>query len=181
MKLNIFKYFILPIILFLASLVIIFWILLPTYNDIKLSIYLKKQNESNLNDRLKLTSRLENLVSQYNQRLSDVNSFSKVIPEGQNIPELLVNLEALASENGLIFSNVDFTPKNLKEPGVKTLIITARVKGSYQAFKNYLIAIEKSLRIFDVVSISFSGISKGESNINVNNLDFHLILNTYYQ
>lgn len=181
MNSNIFKYFILPIILFLASLAIILWILLPIYNDIKLTAELKKQNESNLNDRIKLSSSLKGLVGQYNQRLNDVNSFSRVIPEDQSIPELLVNLEALASENGLTFSGVNFTPKNPKMPGVKTLTIAVKVKGSYPAFKNYLSAMEKSLRIFDVMSISFSGISRGTSNINVNNLDFNLIINTYYQ
>lgn len=181
MNLNIFKYLILPIILFIVSPVVIFWILLPIYNDVKLTIDLKKQNESNLNDRLKLTSGLESLVSQYNQRLTDIDSFSRVIPEGQNIPELLVNLEALASENGLVFSGVNFTPKDLKSPGVKTLIMVVRVKGSYPAFKNYLVAMEKSLRIFDVMSFSFSGVSRGASNINVNNLDFNLVINTYFQ
>lgn len=181
MRLNIFKYFVLPIVFFLASFVIIFWILLPIYNDIKLTVELKKQNESNLNDRIKLSSSLENLISKYSQRLNDVKSFSRVIPEGQSIPELLVNLETLASENGLTFSSVNFTPKDLKIPGVKTLTMAVKVKGSYPAFKNYLSAMEKSLRIFDVMFISFSGISRGASNINVNNLDFNLIINTYYQ
>lgn len=181
MSFNIFKYFILPIALFLASLAIIFWILLPIYNDVKITIDLKKQNENNLNDRLKLASSLESLVNQYNQRSTDIASFNKVIPEGQNIPALLVNLEALASENGLTFSSVDFTPKDLKAPGVKTLKMAVRLKGSYTAFKNYLSAMEKSLRIFDVISISFGGISRGASVVNENNIDFDLTVNTYYQ
>lgn len=181
MNLNIFKYFILPVILFIISPAVIFWILLPIYNDIKLTIDLKKQNENNLSDRLKLTSNLESLVNQYNQRLTDIDSFSRAIPEGQNIPGILVNLEALASENGLVFNGVDFTPKDLKAPGVKTLIMVVRVKGSYPAFKNYLIAMEKSLRIFDVMSLSFSGVSRGASSANVNNLDFTLVIYTYFQ
>lgn len=181
MNSNIFKYLIFPIFLFIASPTIIFWILLPIYNDIKLTVELKEKNEINLSDRIKLTTNLENLTKQYNQRLTDINSFNQVIPEGQKIPELLVNLEALASENGLTFSSVNFTPKDLKAPGVKTLILAVRVKGSYPAFKNYLSAMEKSLRIFDVISISFGGISRGASIINENNIDFNLTVNTYYQ
>ena len=181
MNSNIFKYFIIPIILFAVSLAVIFWILLPIYNDIKLTIDLKKQSENSLNDRIKLSSNLEALIGQYNQRSDDVSTFNKIIPEGQNIPELLVNLEALASENGLIFSGVDFTTKDLKALGVKTLIMAVRVKGSYISFKNYLSAMEKSLRIFDVMSISFSGISRGATNINLNNLEFNLSISTYFQ
>ena len=56
-----------------------------------------------------------------------------------------------------------------------------KVKGSYPNFKNYLENLEKSLRIFDVISVSFTGIGPGQSSINLNNLEFNLLVNTYYQ
>ena len=178
---NIFKYLILPIILFFSTIALVFWVLLPLYNDITVATEVKKQNENNLNDRLKLSANLNRLVGQYNERLTDIESFSKVIPEGQNIPELLVGLEDLASGSGLSFSSVNFKTKDLKAPGFKTLVMEIKVKGSYPNFKNYLKNLEKSLRIFDVISISFTGVGPGQSSININNLEFNLIVNTYYQ
>ncbi len=178
---NIFKYLILPVILFFGVLGLVFWVLLPMYHDINVAAQVKKQNEDNLSDRLKLSANLERLTSQYNERLTAIESFSKVIPQGQNIPELLVTLEDLASGSGLAFSGVNFKNKDLKALGFKTLVMEMKVKGSYPNFKNYLENLEKSLRIFDVTSVSFTGIGPGQSSINLNNLEFNLIVNTYYQ
>ena len=178
---NLFKYLVFPIILFIAAAAITFWILLPLWHSAQAALELKKENENNLAQREKLTANLERLIGQYNERASDLTSFSKAIPQGQNIPELLVNLEALASENGLIFSGVNFKPKDLKAPNIKTLIMEVKVKGSYPAFQSYLKAMEKSLRLFDVTSVSFNGVAPGQANINLNNLEFNLLVNTYYQ
>ena len=178
---NLFKYLILPLILFIAAAAIIFWVLLPLWHSTQAALELKKGNENNLAQRKQLAANLERLIGQYNERASDLASFSKAIPVGQNIPELLINLEALASENGLIFSGVNFKPEDLKAPGIKTLIMEIKVKGSYPAFQNYLKGMEKSLRLFDVTSISFNGIAPGQANVNLNNLEFNLSVNTYYQ
>jgi len=178
---NLFKYLILPLILFIAAAAIIFWVLLPLWHSTQAALELKKGNENNLAQRKQLAANLERLIGQYNERASDLASFSKAIPVGQNIPELLISLEALASENGLIFSGVDFKPKDLKTSNIKTLIMEIKVKGSYPAFQNYLKGMEKSLRLFDVTSISFNGIAPGQVNVNLNNLEFNLLVNTYYQ
>lgn len=178
---NIFKYLILPIVLFFSALALVLWVLLPMYNDIGAATEVKKQNEDNLKDRIELSANLERLVNQYNERLTGIESFSKVIPEGQNIPELLVGLEDMASGSGLAFASVNFKTKDLKVPGFKTLVMEIKVKGSYPNFKNYLQNLEKSLRIFDVMSVSFSGIGPGQIGANLNNLEFNLLVNTYYQ
>lgn len=178
---NLFKYLVLPFILVMAAMAVTFWVLWPLWTSTQVALELKKENENNLAQRKKLTANLERLIGQYNERASELASFDKAIPAGRNIPELLINLEALASENGLIFSGVNFKPKDLKAPGVKTLIMEIRVKGSYLAFQNYLKAVEKSLRLFDVTNVSFSGIAPGQANVNPNNLEFNLLVNAYYQ
>ena len=178
---SLFKYFILPLLLFFAVVAFAFWVLLPAWNSAQAALELKKANAENLAQRKQLTASLEKLISQYGARTADFNYFSKAIPTGQDIPGLLVGLEALASENGMIFSGVNFKPKDLKSPGIKTLTMEIKAKGSYPAFQNYLRAMEKSLRLFDVVSVSFSGISPGQTGANANNLEFNLSVNTYYQ
>lgn len=180
MTLKLFKYIILPFVLFFAALAIGFWILWPLYGDITAALLSREQSQDNLAQRKKLTENLERLISQYNERNSDIASLGKAVPSDQNIPELLVNLEAIASENGLIFGSVNFKPKDLKAPGVKTLIAEIRVKGSYPDFLNYLKILEKSLRIFDVMSVSFSGVSPGQIGAKINDLEFNLTVNTYY-
>ena len=180
METNIFKYLILPFILFSAALAIGFWVLWPLYGDIQASLILKEQNQDNLAQRKKLTENLERLIGQYNERGSDIASLDKAIPKGQNVPELLINFEAIASENGLILGNINFKPKDLKAQGIKTLVAEIKVKGSYANFLNYLKSLEKSLRIFDVISISFTGIPPGQVGTRIDNMEFNLTVNTYY-
>ena len=175
------KYVIVPIILFAASLAIVFWVLLPLWSDARSALEVKKQNEINLTDRRLLSANLEKLINQYNGRVNDILLFEKSVPAGQSIPEILVNLEALVSENGLIFGGVEFKTQESKLPGVKTLAMDLKLKGSYLAFTNYLKAVEKSLRLFDVTSVSFSGIGPGQPEININGLEFNVKINTYYQ
>ena len=175
-----FKYLIFPLTLFFIALAVSFWVLWPLYGDTLAALELKKQNQNNLAERKKLTQNLERLIGQYNERRSDVASLNKAIPLDQNIPELLVNLEAIASENGLIFSGVNFKSKDLKAVGIKTLIMEIKVKGSYPAFQSYLKALEKSLRIFDVTIVSFNGIAPGQTGAKIDNLEFNLTVNTYY-
>lgn len=179
---NVFKYLILPIILFIAVFVAAFWILWPLWNDTQAAISLKEANGINLAQRKKLSTNLEYLINQYNERATDLTFFSKAIPVGQNTPELLVSLEAIASESGLIFSGVNFKPKDLKNTSnIKSLGMEVKLKGSYVALQNYLKNMEKSLRIFDVVNISFNGVAPGQTAANPNSLDFNLLINTYYQ
>ncbi|KKS44821.1 hypothetical protein A2567_00395 [Candidatus Azambacteria bacterium RIFOXYD1_FULL_42_11] len=178
---NIFKYLILPLILFLTAIAVIFWVLMPLWGDIQMALDLKKQSRENLSERQKLTASIEKLIDQYNARSNDVAIFDAAIPKGQNAPELLINLEAMASETGLNFVSVDFKPKSFKAGGLNILEMNVKLKGSYPALFKYLKALEKSLRIFDVSRISFTGIAPGQGGANPNNLDFSLTIDTYFK
>ena len=178
---NLFKYFVFPILLFIAVGAFAFWILLPIWENTQAMLELKRANADNLTQRKQLTASLEKLINQYGERTADFNYFSKAVPTGQDIPGLLVSLESLASENGIVFSGVNFKQKDLKTPGIKTLTMEIKIKGSYAAFQGYLGAMEKSLRLFDVTGVSFSGVAPGQTGANANNLEFNLSINTYYQ
>jgi Tfp pilus assembly protein PilO len=180
MNSNIFKYVILPLVLFIAAIAMFIWVIWPLYNDMNAALDVKQQNETNLAERQKLSANLEKLIAQYNERTGDITSFAKVIPTGQNLPALLVNLEAIASENGLRFQSVDFKQKDFNAKGIKTLIMDIRLKGAYPAFHNYVAALEKSLRLFDVISISFNGISPGVGQERTVP-EYELLVNTYFQ
>lgn len=178
---NIFKYVILPLVLFLAAGAIFFWVLSPLWDGARAALAVKQENENNLAQRKKLAADLNHLIGQYNERVNDFASLSKAVPAGQNIPEILVALEDLASESGLTFSGVDFKPKDSKVADINTLSMNIRLKGSYPAFQKYIGAMEKSLRLFNVTNVSFNGISPGQAQANPNSLDFNLLVNTYYQ
>jgi len=115
------------------------------------------------------------------------------LPQRQEIPELIVQLEALASENGLILESLDIKEKkratetNEKKAAVSSQIssqinileISLALSGSYPAFKGFLEALEYNVRIMDVQKIEFS-FKKGQEE-GAAFLGFNLDLLVYYQ
>jgi len=178
---NLLKHLVLPAVLFAAALAIFFWLVMPLWDGIEPAMAMKKENEANLEQRRQIAANLGKLVNQYNARSGELASFEKAIPAGENIPELLVMLEALASENGMIFSGVEFKPQSATVVGAKVLAMEISLKGSYTAFQQYLNALEKSLRLFDVSKVSFKGIAPGATQANPNATEFSISVNTYYQ
>ncbi len=119
----------------------------------------------------------------------DIQNISLVLPSGTDVPQVMVQVEALASENGLILSNIDFgskpikkleeqsaTSANQKNPAYQVFPISFRVSGPYQSFKNFIQSVEQNLRLLDVVSIGFVSPQK-ETDI----VDFSVQAQAYYQ
>lgn len=150
----------------------------------------------------------------FNQQITDKNSRYKseelenllsVLPKQEELSALLIQLEGLASGNGLIMESVDFSkieqdtraqepqpadelqenvaPENgfvnlqeVQARPYKILLVSLKLNGAYGAFKNYLQAVEKNRRIMDVVSLSLSTGSGAAQN-----LFFTVNLRVYYQ
>jgi Tfp pilus assembly protein PilO len=96
---------------------------------------------------------------------------NKALPHDASIPELLVQLNAASQGTGVSLTNVVFegvgkTPAAgaAIQPINMTLTVTAK---DYAVLKNFLRALETSLRIFDVQTISVSGLDNDKVNFNL--------------
>ncbi len=108
---------------------------------------------------------------------ANVQKLEQAIPVGEAKPEIISIMESLASQNGLglIGVSVEVVPedsKNLKQKAgvapedklLKTLKVDLRMNGTYNSFKSWLGALEKSLRVFDINSIAFAPASLSSNN-----------------
>jgi Tfp pilus assembly protein PilO len=95
---------------------------------------------------------------------------ASALPSGLDLPNLLVRLEDIISSSGLVSEAID-----VKEGGLVNIIVL----GNYESLKVFLKALEQSLRIFDVESISFAAPTLSEGG----GVDFRfsLSMKTYYQ
>lgn len=99
----------------------------------------------------------------------EMDSVKQVLPNGIAVPELLTNLEAIATHsevtfNGISVSSQENIAKNVAEgeksaapTGVQTLPVTVSITGDYLNVKRYLTDIESNMRLLDVNSITSSG------------------------
>jgi Tfp pilus assembly protein PilO len=187
-----------PIILILIFAAIVVFLNVPGVQKI---LDIRKQIDSSKQtfvEEQELMTRVENLVKLYEDNKESVEKINYIIPSGEDIPNLIVQLEALAFEQGLVLGKIEMTPKETVQEGggdtqqeksvenYKTLTINVSIMGTYDAFKNYLKAVEENMRLMDVNSLNFSSKSKGEEEVQeitpeTQIFDFDLIMNTYYQ
>jgi len=121
--------------------------------------------------------KLGELETKYQSIQDEQDRIMQALPPSEDIPGLLVQMEALASQNGLIIDSLSFVyPQsdtgariNVSETegsvaatgsslpaGVKVLSVNLNLNGNYSSLKNFLKAAENNLRLTDVGKISYS-------------------------
>ena len=119
--------------------------------------------QTELEKRKKYYADLQQLVANY-QKISpaEVQKLKLILPEGKDIPGLLVQFQALATKNNLLLASINFNdagPASDKEK-IKKMSISVELLGghanSYTEVKNFIASLETNLRLFDVSSIFFT-------------------------
>lgn len=127
-----------------------------------------------------LASKIENLTKSSRENKESVEKTNYILPDSEDIPNLIVQLEALAFEQGLILEKIEFTPIKQESGNIEnyqTLSVNMRLIGSYPALKSFLKAVEENMRLMDISSVNFS--TPSEESLQI--FEFDLSLNTYYQ
>ena len=174
-----------PTSLFLGLLIIVvivaaYFVLMPRYNSFRnLENQLKKEEE-NLRNRQKSLTDLKELEENYSSAKLKVKDISNILPKEKQIPELLVQLEALAKENNLVLGSVSLaSTAEGEEKAYKSLGISLELAGSYSNLKKYLDSVEKNMRIMDITSLNFSAtpvVAEGPPDV----FSYTVSMRTYY-
>lgn len=182
---------IIPIILILVFVGILFLLDLPAYNKVAFLRDEVKRHKELLKEKEELLIKVDQLKQVYNSRKDEIDKVYYTLPSGKDIPNLIVQFEALVSENGLILEKLNFLEdKVIAKAGLdedeidetrapeeyKSLGVSLSVSGTYESFKSFLEALELNVRLMDIKSINFSS-QKEEGSI----FTFNIELKTYYQ
>ncbi len=183
------------IILIVVLIAVVVFLDLPFYNKVSLlRKEIKSQNDL-IKERQEIMAKVDQLKETYKKREAEISRVYYVLPIGKDIPNLIVQFEALAAENGLILEKIDFVEKASKkttqaeqggegttpvsQTDYKSLGISASLTGSYGAFKSFLEALEYNIRLADLKTVDFSSqqtLVGGASALN-----FSITLDVYYQ
>lgn len=184
---NIMK-FILPSILIALSIVIFFFYIKPTLDDISTYKGQVSQYDDALNNEMKLEQDRDALSNAYHSFPLDAEDrLGKLLPDNADNIRLVIDIQKMAIANGVNVVSTEFdsnqgatgTSASLdpraaqKDYGIFNL--TFSVSGTYQNFLNFLKQLEASLRIVDIQSIDFSSGDKTNSNYT-----FLLKVDTYW-
>ena len=154
----------------------------PKYQNLNLLQLKVKEKEAEFQSEKEHFSNLDALsekLKKYEKSLSNINSALAAEP---GLPALFNFLQIAASQNGLVLKKIAPTlPSPLKEELVKKgwsleireTGINLTVAGSYSSFKNFLSTLEKTARMIEIESISFSALERAGP------IDFNLRIKVY--
>lgn len=148
------------------------------------------QEEKKIQNQEKELSQINELLKNYKliKEKEEIKNLNIALPK-KDLPNLFVILEKISKESAVEISSINFseegavkeekksatTSETISGKEINELKISLAIQGSdYQTLKKFLDNLEKSLRFFDITSITF-GSSKGKIS------SFVVNLKTYYR
>ncbi len=145
-----------------GSLVLFLFILLPTAGGLP-GVY-KKNNEQSA-ELKNVSQRLENinkLVSLQQSLKSSVSLVDKALPSSEQVPALMTQIQAIATESGVTLKALQFGGLvKIEGAAYRKISLQAILEGTFSNLFSLLKNLETSSRIVDVESVAFDT-RKGE-------------------
>ncbi len=151
----------------IAAAGIIFWaFLMPLYDGVGAKREAISQRTTLIETRGGIINNIKELAQEYSKRSSDISHFASVVPAVKSAPELLSSIQALATQNGLQLTTIALSGSiNQNISAYQEQSIDLGLNGSYPAFKSFLMAVERNIRLIDVLSVDASPSSENSDII----------------
>ena len=196
----------LPLILIGAGVAGFLLVTQPIYDEAtNLKIEADKYNEALANAKI-LQAERDRLTEKFNSfQAADLQRLEKIVPDSVDNIKLILEIQEVAQERGILVNNVEFEPEqfleedpeataaekarqqaNLRRPGVannadyEVFDLEFSIEGKYDAYVEFMKLLERSLRIVDVRSIAFTpGTSEDKDKIYLDSYKYTFRINTY--
>ena len=176
---------ILSIVCVVAAGLLFYFYIDPTYSQIKdLQKHEAVLNQA-LDRALQLQQVRDQLLSRYNTfSQDDIARVEKMIPDHVDNVRLILDMDGIASRYGMRVRNVSLQDAK-KNPNVnvaavgaddalyESLVLSFTVSGQYSTFRQFMSDLEKSLRLVDIESVSFTSNETGV-------YDYTVAIRTYW-
>jgi len=175
-------------VLIIVSVFALYFYVYPTYQ----ATQALSEQQVTLSQNLTQMNNLQSKTEKFQQEMNSLSQVDKtrvneIIPDSFNLPHLTLDLNGIASQNGLVISSVKSvlansatTQKQGVAPAVQHTDISISVTGDYKAFSGFLKSLENSAELFDVVGGSYkTAISTGQKPVAVGGT-YTLTLRTYW-
>ncbi len=165
-----------PVILIVAAIGIIFGLTMPQVDLISGLAAEAREIDRTLANTKELKALRDNLSARYfSFSQADIQKLSKALPDTPQEVRLIVDLEQLAKQDGLKLINAGVTRDNVEESSLggdsyNVSRLRLSLFGPYASFRRFLEHLESSLRVVDIISLSF--IANDDS---VNKYDIELL------
>lgn len=172
-----------PIAFLIIAGVIFFLYINPTYIGLKDLLQQESQFDQALTRSRELQDVRDTLLARYNTfPQSNLERLQKLVPDHVDNVRLILDLDSMASRYGMRVRNVSIENDKTRlvngqigsnAQAYESVVLSFTISGSYDTFRQYLSDLERSLRLVDVVGLSFTA---NETGI----YDFTVHIKTYW-
>lgn len=163
--------------LLIAIAGIIFWtLLMPIYDTIMAQREAITERADIIKNRSDIIANISTLTQEYANKSANIARFSSIVPAQKSAPEIISSIQALATQNGLQLTTISLSGGTNKDTSsYQEQSIDLGLTGGYLSFKSFLMALERNIRLIDIISIDASPTSDNSSIIG-----FRIKGNAYY-
>jgi len=143
---------------FFVILLLLFFLVLPKYHEFK-NLQLKLGEKlAEFNAEYEYFSEITKIHYDIESKKDSVEKIDDALPADSNFGRLVYFFQKKSMENGLIITSLFLNKAPLIGVGsdVKEIAFSLNLLGSYSSLQDFIVSLEKSSRLFDVTSISFS-------------------------
>ena len=162
------------IICFALVLIIGLVLFFPKYQDFRFVKLQLNTKEKEILDKQEYFSEIDRISEKLKEYPGELAKIDSALPFNPSLPFLFDFFQKISSQNGLILKNISggyassSSSSSSSSPSIKEIKISLSLSGSYPAFKNFLTSLEKSARLIEVESISFSFFPETGSAVSFN-------------
>lgn len=171
-----------PFVLVIVALGLFFGYIDPTYQEIKTLRAEEKTYDEALDQSRELQKIRDVLLSRYNTfSQQDLDRLEKLLPDHVDNVRLILDIDSIASNYNMRTRNVTVSGADSEDPNtiganqgvVDSVVLSFSIAATYDNFIRFIKDLESSLRIVDLVGLSFKA-TEGEA------FNFNVSIKTYW-
>lgn len=132
----------------------------PKYNDFKLVQAKVEEKKAELESQEEYFARLRETAEKLKEHEPQLAIIDTALPPKPSLTTLFNYLQTAASQNGLVVTGI-IPISTVSAKDIKETRVILEMAGSYSSLKSFLLTLEKSARIIETESISFSTPKEG--------------------
>ena len=146
------------IILFIITAMVVFLFVVPKYQEGKDLENSLVQKQVAYNEDSAYYAKISELAKTIDSQKNNLEKINASLPSDFSLSPLVYFFQKKGAENGLIVKSVVFSQLSPPSPAnnIRDILFTVNVLGNYQGLKGFLASMDRSARLFEVNSISFT-------------------------
>lgn len=166
----------------LASLILavsaVLWFVfgMPQYDEWKADRVILEERKQLLADAQASQQNIARLSKEYTEQSATVERVLLALPQGRQYDYVTSSIQTIAAESGMSLSDLNVSEDSKGTAGFQSTQVKIEMSGGYPELLNFLGALERSLRLYDITKIDIAAAAGGNSGGAVNVI---IQMNTY--